>query len=181
MQLTWVAHIDRYSPQRLGGSSAVSANGANSAGETVMAEVPVQVGRIAWLRVPLLQGLTLLALLLALNGRASAQEVWVSDRSNYQLTYRSEIEPLPLNRMHYWIVRLASADNTPVADARILVSGGMPAHNHGLPTAPAVAEYLGAGEYRIEGFRFHMPGAWELIFDIQHQGRRERVQIALKI
>ncbi len=38
----------------------------------------------------------------------------------------------------------------------------MPAHRHGLPTAPNVSGSLSAGEFMIRGVRFNMAGPWEL-------------------
>ncbi len=38
----------------------------------------------------------------------------------------------------------------------------MPDHDHGLPTAPLIRPAETAGEYRLQGIRFHMPGRWRL-------------------
>ncbi len=46
--------------------------------------------------------------------------------------------------------------------AAIDISGGMPQHDHGLPTSPQVADYLGQGRYRIDGVKFTMAGWWQL-------------------
>lgn len=85
----------------------------------------------------------------------------------YRVELRGLPEPVPLNRMHEWIVHLATADGAPVAGASIAMTGGMPIHDHGLPTAPRVTEELGEGEYRLEGVRFQMAGHWvvELTID----------------
>jgi hypothetical protein len=42
----------------------------------------------------------------------------------------------------------------------------MPQHGHGLPTAPQVTEYLGNGDYLVEGMKFQMGGWWEVRFNI---------------
>jgi len=68
--------------------------------------------------------------------------------------------PIPLNRIHEWRVHLESTDGVPVTGATIDISGGMPMHDHGLPTAPRVTEELGDGDYRLEGMKFQMPGHW---------------------
>lgn len=36
--------------------------------------------------------------------------------------------------MHSWMLTVKKPDGTPVEDASIAVDGGMPDHNHGLPT-----------------------------------------------
>ena len=46
--------------------------------------------------------------------------------------------------------------------AAITLEGGMPEHDHGLPTSPRMTAELGSGDYRIEGIRFHMSGVWEI-------------------
>lgn len=46
------------------------------------------------------------------------------------------------------------------------VDADMPAHGHGINTTP-VFEKLENGRYRIDGMALHMPGAWELYFDLK--------------
>lgn len=65
-----------------------------------------------------------------------------------------------------WVLTLKSANGGAVEDAKIAVGGGMPEHNHGLPTSPTVTDALGGGRYRIDGVRFNMAGRWELRFSI---------------
>ena len=58
-------------------------------------------------------------------------------------------------------------------NATILVDGGMPEHQHGLPTRPEVTEYLGDGDYRVEGMKFNMTGYWELQVSVEAGGVRD--------
>ena len=65
------------------------------------------------------------------------------------------------------LLEASSSLTPPSADAALNVSslsidGGMPAHAHGLPTEPQLAENLGGGQYRVEGMRFNMGGHWEI-------------------
>ena len=55
--------------------------------------------------------------------------------------------------------------------ANINLKGGMPEHDHGLPTQPMVTEEIRPGVYLIEGIRFHMPGAWQMLFSIEINGQ----------
>ena len=64
--------------------------------------------------------------------------------------------------IHAWVLAVTTADGTPVEGASITVDGGMPDHDHGLPTAPRVTAELGEGRYRIDGVKFSMPGWWVL-------------------
>jgi hypothetical protein len=50
----------------------------------------------------------------------------------------------------------------PIEDAALTVTGGMPEHNHGMPTQPQITQQLAAGRYLLEGVRFHMPGLWRI-------------------
>jgi hypothetical protein len=68
--------------------------------------------------------------------------------------------------LHSWVLTLKKPDGTPVEDASIAVDGGMPDHNHGLPTSPQVTAHLGKGRYQVEGVKFNMGGWWVLRFAI---------------
>lgn len=65
-----------------------------------------------------------------------------------------------------WRLTLKTKAGAPVEGAAIAISGGMPQHNHGLPTSPQASDYLGDGRYRIEGLKFTMSGWWQLHFAI---------------
>ena len=84
--------------------------------------------------------------------------------------YMAAIEPeareIKQGVLHAWILTVKRSDGQPVDDARITVDGGMPEHNHGLPTSPEVTQHLAEGRYRVEGMKFSMSGWWELKFDI---------------
>lgn len=99
---------------------------------------------------------------------AAQAERIVSQHGIYTLTYKSEIEPIPLNQMHSWTIHLEKEGAGLALDgAEITVDGGMPAHGHGLPTQPQMTRPLGNGNYLIEGFRFQMPGRWVVNFTIR--------------
>lgn len=70
---------------------------------------------------------------------------------------------------------ITTPDGSPIENAEISVDGGMPQHGHGLPTSPKVTEYLGDGEYRVEGLRFQMTGFWEVKFDIRAGGQSDSI------
>lgn len=84
----------------------------------------------------------------------------------YEVTIDSYLKPLKLGRMHAWTASIRTADDTPVTDAEIKVSGGMPIHNHGFPTQPEMTKQIEDGVYLIEGFKFSMGGPWVMILDI---------------
>ncbi|MEX2365046.1 MAG: FixH family protein, partial [Pseudohongiellaceae bacterium] len=126
--------------------------------------------------------LLLAPLLMLLMGAANPPDnVWHSNGGSYVVSYSSELNPVSINRIHQWILHLETPDGEPVADADIKLSGGMPAHDHGLPTEPDASQYLGNGDYLLEGMRFHMMGEWEITLEITLGNKSETVLIPLSI
>ena len=125
-----------------------------------------------------------IALLLLLTTAAGAWESdpgWTSRSGQYQVSYVSEIDPVVINRMHSWTLVVTNIAGTPIEGATISVDGGMPAHDHGLPTAPRVTGETSPGRYRLEGLRFHMAGAWEIVVTIELGDERDTVVIPLEL
>lgn len=81
----------------------------------------------------------------------------------------SEIAPLDINKIHSWQLRLTDASGSPVSKAQIEVVGGMPEHDHGMPTQPQVTAETETGSYLLEGMRFHMPGKWLLDIKLTYE------------
>jgi len=90
-----------------------------------------------------------------------------SDGKAFAVSVESNLDPVTLNKIHSWTVEVKTPGGKPVEDARITVQGGMPMHQHGLPTAPRVTKNLGQGRYLVEGMKFSMSGWWELIVRIE--------------
>lgn len=112
---------------------------------------------------------------------ASEDDSWLTRSGYYRVSYESEMRPIVINRIHSWVFHVETPGGKPVAGATISVTGGMPLHNHGLPTDPRMTAELGDGNYRFEGLRFHMGGDWELLVTIDVEGRRDTVIIPLTI
>jgi tetratricopeptide (TPR) repeat protein len=103
-----------------------------------------------------------------------------SEHDLYRAGYRpSKPEPIGINRIHSWILHLETRDGLPIDNAEIHVSGAMPEHGHGLPTAPQVTRYLGNGNYLVEGVKFHMNGWWQVHFAITADQQSDRVTFNL--
>lgn len=161
---------------------------------------PFEVGFTGWGYWPLLLGLILLiqiqylvmsghlrrwfsravptamllgAILLPMPQTANAAE--------YVVTYSTPGGPPEINRMHSWILHVETDAGEPVEGAQIEVDGGMPAHNHGLPTRPRVTEELGGGDYQLDGVRFHMSGYWEIVISISSGDSEETVVVSLTL
>ncbi len=124
--------------------------------------------------------IALLAVFVASTASA-AETVFDSDAGRFRATIASDVRPPPLNRMHAWTLCVTTASGEAVTGAAIAIAGGMPAHDHGLPTAPRVTAELGAGCYRIDGVRFHMSGEWQFTIAIDDGEQRDSVTIPLTI
>lgn len=97
--------------------------------------------------------------------------------------YRAELVPdaalVAVGKMLAWTVVLRTAAGAPVTKAEITISGGMPQHGHGLPTAPQVTRNLGDGRYLIEGVKFNMGGWWTFTLDLKGAAGRDAVTFNL--
>ena len=105
----------------------------------------------------------------------------LTDAGLYRVSVVDRPEPLEINVMHAWRVRVATPAGEPVAGAELAIGGGMPAHSHGLPTAPRVTAEPAPGTYLVEGFRFQMPGRWIVTFDITDGAVADSVTFELEL
>ena len=62
----------------------------------------------------------------------------------------------------------------------VRVDATMPEHRHGMNYRPSVA-LLPTGIYRAEGLLFHMPGRWDLAFDLVNGERTQRLVTTMRI
>ena len=177
----------------------VSATNADT-GEVYAAVFPFEVGFTGWGYWPLFIGLMILIQIqyLAMSGRlkrwfAKASPVVVvlgamllpisqpAYAGEFIVTYTTPDGPPEINRMHSWILYVESESGDSVEGADIEVDGGMPAHDHGLPTRPRVTEDLGDGYYRLDGVRFHMSGYWEMLVTIRSDESEDTVVIPITL
>ena len=82
-----------------------------------------------------------------------------SHGGKFMVSYKSDLDPVTINKLHTWTLHVADSAGKPVDNATVAIDGGMPEHNHGMPTQPIVTS-LGGGDYRAEGMKFQMPGRW---------------------
>ncbi len=108
-------------------------------------------------------------------------EEFSSRNGSFVVSATSELDPLTINRIHAWTIEVRDNSGQTVDEATIEIDGGMPEHNHGLPTRPRVVENSGDGRYLIAGMRFHMRGYWELRLVIDDGRQRDEVTIPLNI
>jgi len=106
---------------------------------------------------------------------ANAADVRLPDLSGvtdqgFKIEIYSELSPLSINTIHSWHIRVLDRDGEIIELEELNVFGGMPEHDHGLPTQPQVTKRLDNGDYLLEGVRFHMQGPWELQIEFQYAG-----------
>jgi hypothetical protein len=119
--------------------------------------------------------------LLACGGVAQDDNTVATARQLFVVRYEPGLQPLAINRMHSWVIHVEMADGTPVDNASVMLVGGMPDHDHGLPTVPQTTRYLGAGDYLVEGVKFHMNGRWLITITIDAGDSRDEVTFELRL
>ena len=96
-----------------------------------------------------------------------------SERGLYRVRIESLAQPVPLNRIHSWAVKI-ERNGKPVEGATISADGGMPEHGHGFPTALRTGVDA-AGGHVINGVKFSMRGWWEIKLDIRSPAGADQV------
>ena len=104
-----------------------------------------------------------------------------SDNGLFNVSYTASTGTVPVNQIHQWTLHVETTDGQIVEDATISVDGDMPQHGHGLPTRPQVTEYLGNGDYLVEGLKFQMGGWWLMDFTITANGQADAVHFNMML
>ncbi len=103
----------------------------------------------------------------------------LSSNKAFKVSYTSDREPAPVNKIHSWRLNVLTAEGDPVTGAIISLDGNMPEHGHGLPTEPEVTQEISSGEYLVEGMKFSMPGWWVIDFNIKTDDKQDSVKFNL--
>ena len=95
------------------------------------------------------------------------------ESARYTVIYRAQPEKMPLGQ--HFSLELAVCANPGAPPPEIVsVDAWMPEHRHGMNYKASVRREPG-GRYRADGLLFHMPGRWELIFELRAAGRSDRM------
>ena len=86
----------------------------------------------------------------------------ISESGRFRATLTPSIRPVPIDAGHSWMLQLEALGPSPSAILELGLDGGMPGHNHGMPTTPEIRPGDRPGQFLIAGIRFHMAGGWEL-------------------
>lgn len=93
-----------------------------------------------------------------------------STNGRYTVVLRPAKVPIPVNEWVDFSIQIRRRDGAKVELTEVALDGGMPAHGHGLPTAPTVLRAGAAGELVATGVRFNMAGLWELRLTVVDSG-----------
>lgn len=114
-------------------------------------------------------------------GLSNLDQTHPTQHKAFMVTARALRPPVVMDRLHTWTLTVTDPQMRPVTDARITVEGGMPAHGHGLPTAPRVSAQATPGDYAVEGLRFNMPGDWIVTFRISAGEVHDDISVRLSL
>ena len=93
-----------------------------------------------------------------------------SDR--YMLALRPDPLRIEVGQPFSLIMNVCTKGGEPAELVR--VDATMPEHKHGMNYAPTILG-TGNGRFRVEGLLFHMPGTWEIAFDVRAGGEIQRL------
>jgi len=92
------------------------------------------------------------------------------ESKNVVVVFRTVPATIEVGR-HFSVEAIVCA--TPPARG-LRVDAQMPEHRHGMNYRARVSA-SGDGRYVVEGLLFHMPGRWQLFFDVERDGQTERL------
>ena len=102
----------------------------------------------------------------------------ILENARYQIAYRTDLRPVPVG--HHFVVDFAVCPRGKAAmPTSVRVDANMPDHRHGMNYRPEVTK-VAPGFYRAEGLLFHMPGRWDLTFDIVTGNTTQRLASTLR-
>lgn len=118
----------------------------------------------------------IMALLIPVSAQACDVSGWLALRSNPAHPIQAEISlsHRPIRVGDPFAIDLAVCGAGDAEVDRITINAIMPVHRHGMNYKPVIAK-LGKGRYRAQSFVFHMPGLWQIIVTLYHNGQPIRL------
>jgi hypothetical protein len=100
-----------------------------------------------------------------------------SNAGRYRVTVTSPAA-FPTNELFALAATIEEGCDPPrrPATGSLRVDAAMPEHRHGMNTEPVVTP-RGGGRFDAQGLLLHMPGRWEIYFDVTERGVTERAQL----
>ncbi|MCK6448444.1 MAG: hypothetical protein L6Q99_18800 [Planctomycetes bacterium] len=100
----------------------------------------------------------------------------------YLVRWRTEPAEIPMNdefSLRAWVFA-ADAPDVVLRDVELVIDAAMPDHGHGMARAPKFVK-RDDGSIEAQGMLFHMPGRWELYFDVSKDELTERAQVHVEL
>ena len=107
----------------------------------------------------------------------------LSNDGGYWIVAAPSPPDVPLNEtfsLDVWVFDGNERSNPTDPETGLTLDADMPAHRHGMVRRPRVIP-VEPGKFRVEGMRLHMPGRWQIYFDVRRRGITERGQIDLDL
>lgn len=105
-----------------------------------------------------------------------------TDDGRFLVRWRAAPEPIPEGAnfaLEAWVFDGAHPEQL-VDDIGFDFDASMPQHGHGMNRLARVTK-LAPGAWRAEGLLFHMPGRWQLAFDITRGARTDRARAEVEL
>ncbi len=97
---------------------------------------------------------------------------WVVFSDHYLMAFRTDPLRIEVSEPFALVVNVCTRRGGP-AELQA-VDANMPEHRHGMNYRAAIVA-KGDGRFRAEGLLFHMPGRWEITFDVRAGDDSERL------
>jgi hypothetical protein len=94
------------------------------------------------------------------------------ESSEHVVVFRTRPPRVPVGE--FFVVEAVVCARGGAAPAALRVDAQMPEHRHGMNYRAKVSRQ-GDGRYLAEGLLLHMPGRWELVFEVVGDGRVDRL------
>jgi hypothetical protein len=119
----------------------------------------------------------------ASSNRSSRREVIsVTNNGTYTIRWKPLANgAVPLNEPFDLDVCIEkSLSRQPADDVHLTVDAVMPAHHHGMTVDPEIIP-KGSAHWLVRGLLLHMPGEWQLTFQLSKGGETEHAEAQLKV
>ena len=101
------------------------------------------------------------------------------DAGRYTVAYATTPAPIVVGQHFRVDFAVCPKAGAPAAQS-VRVDATMPEHRHGMNYRASVAP-LRSGVWRADGLLFHMPGRWDLTFDVVAGGATQRVTSTMTV
>ncbi len=109
--------------------------------------------------------------------KPSQGHVIESNAGGYLVRFKPRPDPLLVNELCDLEVQVMRPNGSVIETDKVVLfaDAAMPHHGHGMNVVPQVTSEDG-DVFLVDGMLFHMPGRWELYFDITEDDVTERAQ-----